>query len=251
MMFDNLLLEQKSFNVRNLPLARAVTASYTVFKITLKLVCEMSNMDPTLELLILGGVVAYVAYTYWKIIGTKTDNELTIAAGQVINITGDARQAKPRTEEIRASGEGFYVFEKHLPGFDTHYFLEGATAAFKIVVEAFSAGDKTALKPLLNAKVLKDFSEAIDARQKRGESLDTKVMHVNKIACEKASIENGVARGTFRIFSSQVNKLHRTDGTVEETPSDTYDSTEDLWVFERQVNASDPNWILVETLSVQ
>ena len=48
------------------------------------------------------------------------------------------------------------------PSFDPGRFLEGARAAFEMIVGAFASGDKTRLRPLLSDEVFRLFAAAID-----------------------------------------------------------------------------------------
>ena len=207
----------------------------------------MSNTDPTLELLLLGGLVAYIGYTYWRLIGTKTQGDHP-SPGHLIHLsTQDSHELgnKPSLHEINVEGKGFYVLEKNIPGFNTHHFLNGVNAAFKMIVEAFARGDRKILKPLLSAPIFKDFCNGIAERKKNGETLETTVTHINKVTCVHATITGGIAQCQLQILSSQLNKLTKADGTIEETSADNYDSKVDVWTFEKALDDESPNWTLI------
>ncbi|MBP0573496.1 Tim44/TimA family putative adaptor protein, partial [Mycobacterium tuberculosis] len=52
--------------------------------------------------------------------------------------------------------------------FDRESFLEGAAAAYEMIVTAFAAGDRRTLKPLLSQEVFDGFAHAIDERAAAG-----------------------------------------------------------------------------------
>ena len=53
--------------------------------------------------------------------------------------------------------------------FDVGRFVEGAQAAYAMILEAFWKGDKEELKTLCDQDVYESFAEVIDAREERGE----------------------------------------------------------------------------------
>ena len=55
-----------------------------------------------------------------------------------------------------------------IPRFDPDQFLQGARAAFAMIVEAYAKGDKAALRPLLADEVFAQFAGAIDAPRAGG-----------------------------------------------------------------------------------
>ncbi len=59
--------------------------------------------------------------------------------------------------------------------FDVGRFVEGAQAAYGMILEAFWKGDKEELKSLCDDDVYESFAEVIDAREKRGEILENQV----------------------------------------------------------------------------
>ena len=62
--------------------------------------------------------------------------------------------------------------------FDPEEFVVGARVAFEMVVTAFAKGDKDALRPLLSDEVYDNFTTAIDARESRGETLETTLVGI-------------------------------------------------------------------------
>ena len=56
--------------------------------------------------------------------------------------------------------------------FDPNHFLQGAKAAYEIIVTAFAEGNRKTLKDLLNPEVYEGFSSAIAERENRGEQID-------------------------------------------------------------------------------
>jgi predicted lipid-binding transport protein (Tim44 family) len=153
----------------------------------------------------------------------------------------------PRIGNGTAGRSGVAAIKAADPGFDETSFLEGARGAFGIVVNAFAAGDATALKPLLSKDVFGRFAEAIAARQAAKESLQTTLVAVKAAELVEASLEGATALVTVKFVSDQTNVTRATDGHVIDGDPERVVEHVDLWTFARPVRAHDPNWTLVAT----
>lgn len=131
--------------------------------------------------------------------------------------------------------------------FDLKGFIAGARAAFEMIVEAFAAGDKGTLRPLLADDVFAGFAGAIDQREAAGQSLDTQLITIRDVQPVEAAMRDSWARVTVRFTSEQVNVLRDAEGNVLEGDPATAEEVIDLWTFERDTRSADPNWLLAET----
>ncbi len=133
------------------------------------------------------------------------------------------------------------------PGFDLSQFLAGARSAFEMIVEAYAAGDKDALRPLLADDVFAGFGGAIDQRRADGQTLDTQLIGIQEAEVVDAGVQGSRARVSVRFTSEQVNVVSDADGKEIEGDAGSAEVVVDIWTFERDTGSSDPNWILVET----
>jgi predicted lipid-binding transport protein (Tim44 family) len=131
--------------------------------------------------------------------------------------------------------------------FDPKSFLDGARAAFEMIVEAYAAGDKATLRPLLDDDVYRGFERAIDQRQAAGQTFETQLTAVPAAEIVGAEMRGRLARVTVRFKSEQINLLRDAQGKVVEGDPQTAEEVVDLWTFERDTASPDPNWTLVET----
>ena len=149
--------------------------------------------------------------------------------------------------ESDAIAAGLTEIRRADPRFDIDHFLQGARAAFAMIVEAFAKGDKTTLRPLLADEVFAQFAGAIDAREQAGRTLSTELVATRSADLVGASLIDGKARVTVRFTSEQINVTRDArSGLVEGDPRQ-IDTVIDLWTFERDTRSRDPNWQLVET----
>ncbi|HEY1796814.1 MAG TPA: Tim44/TimA family putative adaptor protein [Stellaceae bacterium] len=132
-------------------------------------------------------------------------------------------------------------------GFDPAGFIEGARGAFGIIVEAFAAGDKQRLRPLVSDEVFAGFARAIDERKAAGETMETRIASVGELDITGASLDGPVARVTVKLVSAQINVLRAHDGSIVDGDPEKPVEKADFWTFTRDTRSPDPNWVLVAT----
>ena len=133
-------------------------------------------------------------------------------------------------------------------GFDPSRFLDGAEAAFRMIVQAFAAGDRDTLRALLSDDTYAGFAKALDAREAAGERQRTELRAVNEVAIESADLRGTVADVVVRFVTDQINMTTGRDGDVV-SGSDAVTELTDLWTFQRDLRSADPTWKLVATRS--
>ncbi|MBR0671037.1 Tim44/TimA family putative adaptor protein [Neoroseomonas soli] len=130
--------------------------------------------------------------------------------------------------------------------FDPNGFLGGAEGAFRMIVEAFAAGDRSTLRNLLSDEAYAGFEAAIAAREQAGETQRTELRAIHEMTIEAADLRGTVADITLRIVSDQVNLTIAGDGSISAGAEAVTEIT-DLWTFQRDLSVSDPTWKLVGT----
>ena len=127
-------------------------------------------------------------------------------------------------------------------------FLDGAEAAFRMIVTAFAAGDRAALRPLLSDDTYTAFDGAIAAREQTGETQRTEIHAIPAASIEQAELRGGHASITVHFTSDQVNLTLDRDGK-EVAGTDAVTEIKDIWTFERELDSPDPTWRLVAARS--
>ena len=134
------------------------------------------------------------------------------------------------------------------PDFDAARFLDGAEAAFRIIVTAFAAGQRDKLRPLLSEDSYRAFDTAIAARETAGETQRTEIRGISAATIEAADLRGTIADVTVRFVSDQVNLTLGRDGNPV-TGTDAVTELVDQWTFERDLTSPDPTWRLVSARS--
>ncbi|MEE9544230.1 MAG: Tim44/TimA family putative adaptor protein [Rhodospirillales bacterium] len=136
------------------------------------------------------------------------------------------------------------------PGFNTKEFLSGAKAAFEIILGFYASGKVDSLKPLLNADVFDNFTQAIKDREQSGQTLDDTLIRIKSADIVEAFIEDRTALITVKFISEQINTLRDQNEAVIEGDPNTINEVTDFWTFSHDPSSRNPNWILVATRSL-
>ena len=150
--------------------------------------------------------------------------------------TKDSPLGKSLTELIKAD-----------PSFDPGQFLDGAKAAYEMIVGAFADGDEKTLKQLLGKDVLDGFMRAIDEREARGEELQSTLVGIDKADILEAEIKDKQAFVTLKFVSELISVTRDAEGDVVDGDPTKVREVTDIWTFARNITSRNPNWKLVAT----
>lgn len=133
------------------------------------------------------------------------------------------------------------------PAFDPKGFVAGATTAYEMIVSAFAEGDRKTLKGLLSREVFDGFVAAIDEREKRGETVRSNFVGIEKSNIIQAEMKGAEANVTLRIVSQLISATLDKDGEVIDGDLVEVTDVNDVWTFARDTRSRDPNWRLIAT----
>ena len=126
-------------------------------------------------------------------------------------------------------------------------FLNGAKAAYEMIITSFAKGDKNVLKPLLNKEIFQNFSNEIDNRKK--ENIKSELTFVGIKSAKIKNFEKNDNIYTFTVdFVSEIItcKKDKNNKVIEGNP-DRIKTVNDVWKFSKNMWSDNPNWYLVET----
>jgi predicted lipid-binding transport protein (Tim44 family) len=131
--------------------------------------------------------------------------------------------------------------------FDAKHFLTGARAAYEMIVNAYAEGDRRTLKNLLGRDVYDGFENAISAREKRSETVESRFVSIDNADITAAELRGRNAQVTVRFQSKLVSATRDKDGNVIDGNAERVTDITDVWTFARDLGSRDPNWKLVAT----
>ncbi len=217
----------------------------------------------TVEIVILAMIAAFLGLRLYSVLGRRAGHE-----EEAIQARFDAAQPAPRQPADRNAQNPAQNPELRQPDvasampeverglreiaaadrrFDSFAFLEGATGAYRMVLEAFWRGDKDELSQLCDKDVYEGFAAAIDARNAAGEKLDNRLVRIEEATIVTASYDAPFARVTVRFTSDIAAVTRDAAGTMIAGSLNDAVEANDVWTFSRNVKSPDPDWLLDET----
>jgi predicted lipid-binding transport protein (Tim44 family) len=225
----------------------------------------MSGAFQYLDIIIFGTIAVFLIAKLVSVLGKRTGNEQDAArrrpqpfpvrrgatdkgADNVIALP-ERESARPPVVATGPAADGLNRIAAADPNFNPAAFLNGARAAFEMIVGAFASGDTDTLKRLLSPTVYADFTSAIEERKARGLVQDTTLIGIKSADITAATLVDGEAQVTVRFRSEQVNVTRDSAGRVVEGDPNLVAEVVDIWTFSREVSSRDPNWRLSATTS--
>jgi predicted lipid-binding transport protein (Tim44 family) len=126
-------------------------------------------------------------------------------------------------------------------------FVEGAMAAYEMIIEGFAQGNKATLKNLLSKEVFDGFAAAIDAREAAGQRVESRFVGIERATIETATLAGSKASITMKFVSELISATFSKTGELLEGDPKLIREVTDFWTFERDINSKNPNWKLVAT----
>ncbi len=155
---------------------------------------------------------------------------------------------RPVPDPRSALGERLMQIVNRDSNFDPPKFLTTAETAFRTIVTAFAAGDRNALKTLLNESVYQTFDSAISAREAAKERHRTEIKAILSAVIEDAELIGDHAAVIVRFTSDQVNLTLDSAGNPV-TGTEAVTEIIDLWTFERNLKSKEHTWRLAAARS--
>lgn len=177
----------------------------------------------TIGLLVAAMVAGIIGFRLYTVLGRRTGHE---PPPQNLPQPRPATLPQPAPEAAPASSSGLLDIQLADRDFDTPRFLAGAREAYARIVNAFAAGDRDALKPLLSPEVYAAFDAGITGRDQPAAAF---------VKLHEARIVGSALHG------------REAEVTVAFTAEFATGNVTDVWTFERNLDSSDPNWLLVAT----
>jgi predicted lipid-binding transport protein (Tim44 family) len=173
-------------------------------------------------------VAAIVLFRLYTVLGRRTGHE----PQPPVQKPGPLTPAAPAAaiEPPVTTSNGLLEIQIADPAFDTPKFLSGAREAYTQIVNAFAAGDRAALRPLLSPDVYAAFDVGITSRDHPPSTM---------IKLHDARIVGSVLHGRIAEITVAF--------TAEFAGESDKNTVTDVWTFERNLDSSDPNWTLVAT----
>lgn len=211
----------------------------------------------TVEIVLLAMVALFVGLRLYAVLGRRTGHEQqpvtrpdavpgTGSAVPIPDVTPERGESSGLAFEERAAS-GVRAIIGADPSFDVSRFLDGAQAAYRMILEAFWKGDREELAFLVGDEVRSTFEQAIADREAAGHKVDNRLIGIDRAVIEDAELRGRTASITVRFDADIAAVTRDAEGEVVAGSLTDAVATHDVWTFRRTLGSGDPNWLLVET----
>lgn len=223
--------------------------------------------DELLITLIFAAIAAFVIFKLRSVLGRRTGHEPPPNEGAAGGFGAAERRAsgdggndniinlpdnrgdlgEPVLDPESPAAAGIADIQALDPTFTAGEFVAGAQSAFRMIVDAYAAGDRQTLEQLLAKDVYESFESAIADREHSDQTFETHIEKIRGAEIVEAETIGGEARVTVLFVTEQANATRDSSGELIDGDPDVIETISDLWTFARDTSLADPNWQLVET----
>ena len=190
-----------------------------------------------IDIILLAMIAGFIFLRLRGILGKKTGFEGKIPPQfekefQKINIT-----TKPVSENFDEAAQ--------------KEFLKGAKIAYETIITDFSDSDNklVASKPLLSKKIYDQFKEALQDRESKGQFAEITFIGIKSAAVKThKKIENSL-EVTVDFVSEIITCVKDKEKKIISGDSEKVKTVYDTWVFSKDPKSTNPNWLLIDTLT--
>jgi predicted lipid-binding transport protein (Tim44 family) len=130
-------------------------------------------------------------------------------------------------------------------------FLKGAEIAYETIITDFSDSDNKliASKPLLSKKIHDQFKEALLDRESKGHFAEITFIGIKSVAIKTHKNIEKSLEVTVDFVSEIITCIKDKDKKVISGDSEKIKTVYDTWVFSKDINSTNPNWLLIDTIT--
>ncbi|MBR9983533.1 MAG: Tim44/TimA family putative adaptor protein [Wolbachia endosymbiont of Homalodisca vitripennis] len=200
-----------------------------------------------IELVIYALLAAFIFSRLYNSLGRSASLNLKKLTG-VLDVSQSKEDVVENIEDYiysndKSSIEATYeqILQKNRE-FSISNFIEGSNIAFELIIKYFNQGNLPQLKSLLDKDLYNSFIDKIKHRKEIHESIIVSI--VSQKILEIKLVKNIVFIAVC-FLSEQINFVKNNEGDVISGSMSTVNKVEDVWQFKKNINSSDPTWLLV------
>lgn len=218
------------------------------------------------DIILFAMLAAFLVYRLRSVLGKRTGHEHrrsessdSFPASENASETGNdnvialpdrgPEVVEPELELDSPLAAGLTQVKNADPSFEVGPFLQGAQAAFEMIINAYATGDGKTLNTLLSAEVYENFASAIRSRELANNTQESTLVGIDSAELLEVEMQGDDAMVTVKFVSDQINATIDDNGEVVDGDRNAVVTVTDIWTFARDTRTSDPNWKLVATRS--
>lgn len=217
--------------------------------------------SPLIQLLVLAGIAIFLILRLRSVLGTRDGFEQDVSQRgpkpvasspardfEVIE-GGPDRDITDHVDEGSPSAEAFSAMKREEPDFGVGDFIQGAGAAYEMILMAYERGDLSSIRDFIAPEIYEAFAGGIEARRDQGISIEAEFIGLREVNVAEASFDEATSEAeiTMNFVGELSSTVRDKGGDIIEEESAPIKRTRDSWTFERKMGGDDPNWVLVAT----
>ncbi|MEE8438971.1 MAG: Tim44/TimA family putative adaptor protein, partial [Micropepsaceae bacterium] len=165
-----------------------------------------------LDIILFAMIAAFIGFRLYSVLGRRTGNERSPdeqvrvpetpakqnAEDNVVKLPERANANNSRSDPIASAIMDMKLADRN---FDEAQFVEGARAAYEMIVTAFAEEDRETLRPLLSDEVFRAFDRAISQREKRKQTMEFNFLGLEGSKITAAELKDQAAEITIAFES--------------------------------------------------
>ena len=130
-------------------------------------------------------------------------------------------------------------------------FLKGAKIAYETIITDFSDSDNklTTSKSLLSKKIYDQFKQALSDRKEKGHYAETTFIGINSALIKDHKLVESNLEVTVDFVSELITCIKDKDKKIISGDSEKTKKVYDTWTFSKNIRSSNPNWLLINTIT--
>ena len=197
----------------------------------------MSYSFEYIDIILLAMIAGFIFLRLRGILGKKTGFEGKIPT-----------QLEKEFQKIKVSSKSINeIFDEDAQ----QEFLKGAKIAYETIITDFSDSDNKliASKPLLSKKIHDQFKEALLDRENKGHFAEITFIGIKSAVIKThKKIEDSIDV-TVDFVSEIITCIKDKDKKIISGDGEKIKTVYDTWVFSKDIKSSNPNWLLIDTLT--
>lgn len=214
--------------------------------------------SPIIQLLVLAGIAVFLIIRLKNVLGTRDGFEkppvprpLERRSGPDLSVI-EGTPDLDITDHVKEGGDAakaLAAMKRADQSFMVGEFLQGASAAYEMILMAFEKGDLASVKSFLDPEVYDAFAEVVEQRHSQGLTIEASFVGVSLIEIDQVTFDSTTKEAEISIrFQGELTYLVRDkSGEVVEGSPTAVKRQKDVWTFARTMASNDPNWLLVAT----
>jgi predicted lipid-binding transport protein (Tim44 family) len=215
--------------------------------------------SPLIQLVVLAGIAVFLILRLKSVLGTregfeqprvpKSNSERRNRPELEVIEGGPDLDITDHVEEDSPSAQSFAEMKRIEPSFSVADFLQGARAAYEMIVMGYETGELADIQPFLSDEIYESFVDGVAAREDEGLTIDAEFYGVREMKIVSATMDPNTneAEIAIRFVAELTSVVRDRAGDIIEGSETDVKRQKDTWAFSRTMGTDDFNWTLVST----